>query len=119
MCRKDNPLPYQKHWKSTKRDWERDEVLAWTAGRKGEAQYSKLVFADQREVQALELLCINHGTEITPGGGGVRKFYMKCDKVIGACSGVLTEYIFAQCDSKGYHGRPISPAALAAFGVQI
>jgi hypothetical protein len=85
----------------------------------GDSQYDPHLSLDEQ--RTLELLCIDEGEAYTDVGE-VQKFYMKVDRIIGACSGELTDYIFAQWDGgKGglIHGRPISVKRLREMGVSV
>jgi hypothetical protein len=106
-----------KHRKADYRKWIRDDVRWRTVN--GDSQYDPhLTRAEQEQ---LEMLCIDEG-EAYVDVGDVQKFYMDVGRTIGACSGELTQYIFAQWDrGKGglVHGRPISIRRLREMQVSI
>jgi len=107
----------RKHRKADLRKWYRDDVCWRTVD--GDSQYDPHLTIDEQ--RNLEFLCIDEG-EVYTDVGEVQKFYMNVGRIIGACSGELTQYIFAQWDGgKGglIHGRPISVKRLRQMQVAI
>jgi hypothetical protein len=68
----------------------------------------------------MEFQCIDEG-EVYIDHAKIKKFYMKRNGIVGACSGQLTEYVFAEWHAAdgSVHGRPISISRLREMGVDL
>ena len=97
--------------------WDSGEALARTINEP--SQYlADITLAMQ---QALEMHCIDEGVMFRDHGE-VKRFYLKSGRIVGACSGELTEYVYAEWDSGSgglVHGRPISIRRLREMQVSI
>ena len=113
-------VAYVKHRRATGKSWLSGKVLSLSND--GPSQYNPMVFNTDQAVRELELACIEHGTLIKEVPDLKRTYYMKDqqNRVIGACSGQYTAFVFAEWHRVGYiHGRPISRTALEKLGVTL
>jgi hypothetical protein len=102
-----------KHRKATSRNWQAG--IEWTKTR--DSQY--LPELTDEEVRVLEEGCIDEGT-VYRDSPHIKKFYINAGRVVGACSGELTTYVFAEWHNTGsFHGRPISIKRLREMGVNV
>jgi hypothetical protein len=99
--------------------WANNQARIIQATINGPSQYHSDL--SEQAQQTLELQCLDDGLEYdirTP----IKKFFMKCNRVIGICSGVHTRYVYAEWhgDCNGLvHGRPISILALNRKGINV
>lgn len=113
---------YSHHRGATVDEWDRGITVRQTqkiGGRTQDSKYNPHFFHTDEQIQAIELRCITDGVVIRDSGHRVTKYLHIRGVIVGACCGVETEYIFAECTSGDYHGRPISIEALRDLGVNI
>lgn len=104
-----------KHRKATVRNW--PNAINWTANG-GDSQYHPKWTDD--DVRSFEFDCIDKG-QVYVDHDKIKKFYMKRNDIVGACSGEPTYYVFAEWHASdgSVHGRPISVKRLREMGVSV
>jgi hypothetical protein len=115
--RQDGWQYYTHHRRATIAEWDAGETLRNTANG-GDAQYNPHIYSTHESIRELELHCILDGKIIRETPNKLTAF-MKLDVVVGACSGQYTPYVFAECTSGFYHGRPMCEDALRKIGASI
>ena len=110
---------YTHHRQATIEEWDSGETRKKTRGKGRDSQYNPHLFYTDEQVQALELRCIQEGVTIKESGHRITKYLRLEGTIVGACRGMETEYVFAECTSGDYHGRPISTLALRDMGVDV
>lgn len=106
---------YDRHRRAKRPDWDSGRAKASSGKPNGLAQYNPYLYGHDATVKSIEMDCWSSGIEI-PGHGTK---YKQADNVVGVCSGVETEFVFAECTDGFVHGRPISKKALSKMGVRI
>lgn len=113
---------YLKHRRSTPADWKASRSVERSRRPRGVAQYDPSRYGRGLDdaVETLEVSCVEDGIMINETKN-IRRFYLEMDHIVGACSGELTPYVYAQWEIDGsIHGRPISPTELKdKFGIQV
>ena len=107
-----------KHRSATVGQWKINIVRTRTNERRAHSQYNPEIYSSDEAIRELEILCVDEG-ELIVDCDHKKTFYMKTETIVGACSGELTCYVFAEWKSREVHGRPISKAALAKMGVKL
>lgn len=86
-------------------------MICESTSKKGPAKY--LPSVDDNRHKELELRCITEG-RLVKESGGLRCYCLDVQEVIGVCCGEETSLVFVEWGRSGhFHGRPISPGALA------
>lgn len=63
---------------------------------------------------------MREGELINQTANKIKKYLHVPGTIIGACKGMDTEYVYAECTmSLHYHGRPVSEIALRKMGIII
>jgi hypothetical protein len=115
--RPDGWLKYTHHRLAEIQSWDSRETHAKTRGPGADSQYNPHLFQTDEQVRAIEERCILEGIVIRETANKVKKYLQVRGVIIGACSGMDTDCVFAECTSGFYHGRPISDIALRKMGV--
>ena len=111
-------IRYEKHRKANVKSWDNSDATRWTQD--GPSQYNPHFYHTDQEILTVEMDCVNSGTPIDTSDPNPHEFYMYLDgPPVGACSGEKTNYVFAEHNHQGFHGRPISDKALRNKGVVI
>lgn len=108
---------YERHRGTTVRDWDSGLAQRKSGEQAGRAKYNPHLYASDEAVMSLEMDCWATGTLIE--GKNARYKHLGAGVIVGVCSGVETEYVFAECASGFVHGRPISKTALKRMGVDL
>ena len=119
VARADGWVRYTHHRQAAIAEWDAGLTLKRTAEPEEDSQYNPHLFGTDQAVMRIELLCVETGTQIRDSGNRETKYLRLPGVIVGVCSGEYTEYVFAECTSGFYHGRPISAAALRRLGVEV
>jgi len=109
-------VKYRNHRRAKVKDWEASRAKKSTE--KGDAQYSPVDFGTDTAVEELEFHCLKKGKLIRESENRIT-LYCDMERIIGACSGEFTQFVFVEMTCGKYHGRPISPSALKTLGVTL
>jgi hypothetical protein len=115
--RDDGWLRYRKHRRATVGEWDAGVTLRETAQIGADSQYNPHLLETDEQVRELELRCYLQGELIRDSINRETRYFQIADTIVGACSGVYTSFVFVECTSGFFHGRPISPKALRRLGV--
>jgi hypothetical protein len=108
----------RKHKTSSKRNWERSNTKAWTAGKNEAAQFDPNIPEEDLSKWLIESVNADPNSNFhfgTPIRSVCHKrtFYRKMGGTVGACNGEFTEYIYVEYHNSGLvHGWPISESEL-------
>jgi hypothetical protein len=106
---------YRKHVAHPAVSW--DKLVAGTGKTDGVARYHPV--ATRPEQERLETMVLNQGMMFREAQGK-RWYYLEFDRIIGACSGEETRFIFVEWHSTGaFHGRPMSRKMLRQKGAAL
>lgn len=118
ILRPDGWVQYKYHRMATVDDWDSGETLRATTEPEYDAQYNPRLFHSDEVVETLERLAYERGLTITDIGHKEKRYFRLEGQIVGACSGEYTQFLFVECTSGFFHGRPISLKELRRLGVK-
>ena len=113
-------MQLDKHRKAKTRTWDDGSARKWSEDHESESQYNPYEFGTDEAVREIELRCVEEGVPIRIGEKKCT-FYLNVHRTVGVCSGIETNFVFAEWLKSGgaIHGRPISERALNKKGVNL
>ena len=98
--------PRTKHWTSSKKLWDRSEIVRQTGQPGQPARYSPYV--SRKEIEQFETRS-EELTALPQTRSNVYAFYGQFDVEVGASNGERTRFVYIECTVDGsIHGRPIT-----------